>query len=179
MTSCTMTRWSSGTGSARVSTPQYFKMTKIDGDGTVFALKKDYSNLALVEAEHQIYKVIQGNNIGPAFEAFVLTEMCTLNFVGLILQYIETVPADEANKIHAKGAAEALKRMHDLNYIQAIPSILGMSWLAGQISQLSALSISPDRRKPMMREKRKKISRNLKAAFSKVQFDDGYGVIGG
>ncbi|RYP07316.1 hypothetical protein DL765_009193 [Monosporascus sp. GIB2] len=134
-----------------------------------YALKKDYKHAPSLENEYETYKAIDGQGIGPTFEAIV-TDTESLDDTGILIEYIDTRPADPGSKDDARGALAALLKMHDLGYVHGGTFALG-TVLVNKSDGKVVLADFVGSEKTNDAKKKEEDLDLLKAAFSGVKFD--------
>jgi serine/threonine protein kinase len=149
-----------------------YKAKVPDTDGfdksKTYALKKDYGNGASLENEYKTYKAIDGQSIGPIFEAIV-QDMESLDNIGILIEYIDARPADKGSKDDARGAVTALKKMHDVGYIHG-DIILGNILVNKSDGKVVFIDFVRSEATNDARKKEEDFDQ-LRAAFSDVKFN--------
>ncbi|CAJ2504273.1 Uu.00g116670.m01.CDS01 [Anthostomella pinea] len=152
-----------------------YKATVPDSPGfdssTTFAYKTDYANPASVKTEYAAYKAIDGQKIGPGFEAIVYDEESeNVDESGVLLEYWDTTPTDKSSKDHAKGAMKALKAMHDIGWVH------GDAWSVNNVlvgksdGQVRLVDFAKSEKTNDARKMEEDIDA-LKSAFDGVEWD--------
>lgn len=148
---------------------------------TEFAYKKDYPLAGGLNNEFEIFKAIDGKGIAPSFRASVYDlDDASLPKIGIIIELIKTTETKKDDKEHARGAAQALKNLHDLGVVHedhALGNVLVDDGSTGGAIPRKILLIDfAKARKTDRQEEKDEDLKQLKALFDGVKWKDGYEV---
>ncbi|KAI0187805.1 hypothetical protein F4808DRAFT_453172 [Astrocystis sublimbata] len=136
---------------------------------TTFAYKTSYNDPNAVNREYEAYAAVDGQGIAPGFQARV-TNMDTLDYSGLLLDYIETTLTDENNADHGKGALKALETLHSLGCLHGDTFSLGNVLVSKADGSVKLVDFAKAEKSSDERKREEEVNL-LKMAFSGVDFD--------